>query len=119
MDSLLYNNTWTIVDLPPDSKAIVCKCVFKRKYNSDGSIQTFKVRLAAKDFRQKERINYSDTALVARITSIKVILALSSIYNLYLHQMNVKTAFLNCQLDEEVYIEQSDSFVLLWNEHKV
>jgi hypothetical protein len=53
MDSLLYNNTWTIVDLPPDSKAIICKWVFRRKYNSDGSIQTFKVRLAAKGFRQK------------------------------------------------------------------
>jgi hypothetical protein len=119
MDSLLYNNTWTIVDVPPNSNTIVCKWVFRRKYNSDGSIQTFKVRWAAKSFRQKKRINYFDTALVTHITSIKVILALSSIYNLYLYQINVKTAFLNCQLDEGVYIEQLDSFVLLWNEHKV
>jgi outer membrane protease len=53
MDSLLYNNAWTIVDLPLGSKAIGYKWVFKRKYNSDRSIQIFKVRLVAKGFTQK------------------------------------------------------------------
>jgi len=55
MDSLLYNNTWTIVDLPLGSKAIGYKWVFKRKYNNDGSIQIFKVRLVAKGFKQKKK----------------------------------------------------------------
>lgn len=120
MDSLLSNNTWCIVDLPPGSKAIGCKWVFRRKYNTDGSIQTFKARLVAKGFRQKEGIDYFDTyAPVARITSIRVLLALSSIYNLYVHQMDVKTAFLNGDLDEEVYMEQPEGFVLPGNEHKV
>ena len=54
MNSLLYNNTQTIVDLPQDSMTIGYKWVFKRKYNSDGSIQMFKARLVAKSFKQKK-----------------------------------------------------------------
>ena len=86
MDSILSNNTWILVDLPSGSKPIGCKWVFRRKYNTDGSLQTFKARLVAKGFRQKEGINYFDTyALVARIASIRVLLALASIFNLYVH----------------------------------
>ena len=120
MDSLLCNNTWKIVDLPPGSKVIGCKWVFRRKYNTNVSIQTFKARLVAKGFRQKEGIDYFDTyAPVARITSIRVLLSLSSIYDLFVHQMDVKTAFLNGDLDEEVYMEQPEGFLLPGNEHKV
>jgi hypothetical protein len=57
--------------------------------------------------------------MVAHITSIRVLLALSSIYNLYLHQMDVKTTFLNGELNDKVYMEQPEGFVLLGNEHKV
>ena len=82
--------------------------MFRRKNNTDGSLQTFKARLA-KGFRQKEGIDYFDTyALIARIASIRVLLALASIFNLYVHQMDVKTAFLDGDLDEEVYIEQPE-----------
>ena len=106
MDSILSNNTWILVDLPSGSKPIVCKWMFKRKYNIDGSLQTFKARLVTKGFRQKEGIDYFDTyAPVARIASIRVLLALASIFNLYVHQMDVKTAFLNGDLDEKVYME--------------
>ena len=58
MDSIMSNNTWVLVDLPVGSKPIGCKWVFRRKYNFDGSLQTFKVRLIAKDFKQKEGIDY-------------------------------------------------------------
>jgi uncharacterized metal-binding protein len=76
--------------------------------------------LVAKGFRQKEGINYFDIyALVARITFIIILLALSSVYNLYVHQIDVKTTFLNEELDEEVYMEQLEGFALLGNEHKV
>ena len=120
MDSLISNNTWIIVDLPPSSKPIGCKWVFRRKYNTDGSLQTFKARLVAKGFKQKEGIDYFDTyAPVARITSIRVLLALASLYNLFVHQMDVKTAFLNGELDEEVYMEQPEGFILPGNEKKV
>ena len=86
MDSILSNNTWILVDLPTSSKPIGCKWVFRRKYNANGSIQTFKARLVAKGFKQREGVDYFDTyALVTRITSIPVLLALSSIYELIVH----------------------------------
>ena len=106
MDLILSNNTWVLVDLPTGSKPIGCKWVFRRKCNTNGSIQTFKARLVAKDFKQRERVDYFDTyAPVARITSIRVLLALTSIYKLIIHQMDVKIAFVNGDLDEEVYME--------------
>uniref|UniRef100_A0A2N9I931 Reverse transcriptase Ty1/copia-type domain-containing protein n=1 Tax=Fagus sylvatica TaxID=28930 RepID=A0A2N9I931_FAGSY len=119
-DSILSNNTWVLVDLPPGSNTIGCKWVFRRKYRTDGTIQTFKVRLVAKGFRQREGIDYFDTyAPVARITSIRVLIALASIYKLVVHQMDVKTAFLNGDLDEEVYMDQPEGFVLPGKEKKV
>ena len=120
MDSILSNNTWVLVDLPPGSKPIGCKWVFRRKYNTDGSLQTFKARLVAKGFRQKEGLDYFDTyAPVARMTSIRTLIALASIYKLHIHQMDVKTAFLNGDLNEEVYMEQPEGYVLPGNEKKV
>uniref|UniRef100_A0A2N9IZW8 Reverse transcriptase Ty1/copia-type domain-containing protein n=1 Tax=Fagus sylvatica TaxID=28930 RepID=A0A2N9IZW8_FAGSY len=77
-------------------------------------------KLVAKGFRQREGIDYFDTyAPVARITSIRVLIALASIYKLVVHQMNVKIAFLNGDLDEEVYMDQPEGFVLPGNEKKV
>ncbi|XP_075100545.1 uncharacterized protein LOC142176513 [Nicotiana tabacum] len=90
-----------------------------RKYNTDGSVQTFKA-LVAKGFTQKEGIDYFDIyAPVARITSIRVLLSLDSIYDLYVHQMAVKTTFLNGNLSEEIYMQQPEGFVLPGNEKKV
>jgi hypothetical protein len=120
IDSILSNNTWILIDLPLGSKPIGCKWVFRRKYNTDGSLQTFKAKLVANGFRQKEGIYYFDTyAPVARIASIRVLLALASIFNLYVHQMDVKTAFLNGDLDEEVYMEQPEGFIMHEHEKKL
>lgn len=80
MDSIMSNNTWIIVDLPQGHKAIKCKWVFRKKFNTDGSLQTFKVMIVAKGFTHKEGIDYFDTcAPIARITSIRVLIALASI----------------------------------------
>ena len=74
----------------------------------------------AKGFKQREGVDYFDTyAPVARIISIRVLLALASIYKLFVHQMDVKTAFLNSDNDEEVYMKQPEDFVLPRNEKKI
>ena len=120
MNSIMFNHTWELVDLPPRSKAIGFKWVFRKKYHTDSTLNTFKARLVAKGYRQKKGIDYFDTyAPVARITSIRILFALASIHDLYVHQMNVKTTFLNGDLNEEIYMEQPEGFVLPGNEHKV
>ena len=94
--------------------------MFRRKYNTDGSIQTFKAIVVAKGFTQNEGVDYFDTySPVVRITSIRVLFVLASIYKLYVHQMDVKTPFLNGDLKEEVYMEQPEGFILSGNEKKV
>ncbi|WRX14694.1 Reverse transcriptase [Theobroma cacao] len=79
-----------------------------------------KVKFVAKGFKQKEVIDYFDTyTLVARIKSIRTLIALALIYKLHIHQTDVKTIFLNGDLKEEVYMEQPEGFILLKNEKKV
>ncbi|GKC90152.1 zinc finger, CCHC-type containing protein [Tanacetum coccineum] len=97
---------------------IGCKWIFKRKMKFDGSIDKFKARLVIQGFRQKEGIDYFDTyAPVSRITTIRLLLA--AIHSLVIHQMDVKTSFLNGDLEEEVYIKKMEGFVMPSNEHKV
>ncbi|GJY27434.1 zinc finger, CCHC-type containing protein [Tanacetum coccineum] len=103
MDSIMGNNTWVLADLPPGSKPLSCKWIFKRKLKVDGTIEKCKARLVFQGFKQKSRIDYFDTyALVARISTIRLLIAIASIHNLVNHQMDVKTTFLNGDLDEEV-----------------
>ncbi|KAJ0712899.1 putative RNA-directed DNA polymerase [Helianthus annuus] len=120
MDSIMQNNTWKLSDLPPGCKPLGCKWIFKKKMKVDGSIEKFKARLVIQGFRQKEGIDYFDTyAPVARISTIRLLVALAAIHNLVIHQMDVKTAFLNGDLDEEIYMKQPEGFVMPGNEHKV
>ncbi|GJQ89253.1 zinc finger, CCHC-type containing protein [Tanacetum coccineum] len=103
MDSIMGNNTWVLADLPPGCKPLGCKWIFKRKPKVDGTIEKFKARLVFQGFKQKSEIDYFDTyAPVARISTIRLLIAMVSIHNLIIHQMDVKTAFLNGDLDEEV-----------------
>jgi hypothetical protein len=120
MDSIMGNNTWILVDLPPGSIPIGCKWIFKTKLKVDGTVEKFKARLVAKGFKQKEGLDYFDTyAPVARIATIRTLIALASIYNFEIHQMDVKTAFLNGELEEEIYMHQPEGFVMPNHERKV
>ena len=109
--SIMKNDVWDIV-LKQEGKSIVSsKWIFKIKHAADGSIEKYKARFVAIGFSQKEGIDYEETfAPVARYTPIRIIMALTSIMKWDLHQMDVKTAFLNGVIEEEVYIEQPQGF---------
>ncbi|GKB23733.1 retrovirus-related pol polyprotein from transposon TNT 1-94 [Tanacetum coccineum] len=114
-DSNHRNNSWILVDLPPGSKAIKSKWIFKRKLRVDINIEKFKARLVDKGFTQREELDYFDTyASVARTTTIRILIALASINKLIIHQMDVKTAFLNGESEEEVYMEQPEDDMFIF-----
>ena len=120
LESMKVNQVWELVDLPIGRRAIGNKWVLKIKHKVDGSIERFKARLVAKGFTQQEGIDYEETfSHVVRFTSIRLILALVACLDLELHQMDVKTAFLNGELDEEIYMDQPTGFVKEGNKHKV
>lgn len=111
-DSLLKNNTWTLVDPPPNRPIVSSKWLFRRKYKSDGSIDRYKARFVACGFSHIEGIDYYETfSPVIKMTSLRVLLALATIHNYYVHQMDVTTAFLNGVLNEEIYISQPLGFI--------
>nr|KAJ0199071.1 hypothetical protein LSAT_V11C600308400 [Lactuca sativa] len=120
IDSIMHKNTLVLSDLPPGCKALGCKWILKRKMKVDGTIDKYKARLVIQGFRQKEGIDYFDIyAPVARISTIRLLLALEVIHNIVIHQMDVKNAFLNGDSDEEIYMKQTKGFVMPGNEHKV
>lgn len=110
-DSFIKNRTWILVDRPKDQRVVDNKWVFKVKKNPDDSIDRFKARLVARGFTQEYGVNYFETfSPVVRFTSIRIILAIASSRKMYLKQFDVKTAFLNGELDEEVFMEQPVGF---------
>ncbi|KAG8474765.1 hypothetical protein CXB51_031711 [Gossypium anomalum] len=112
MDSMYENQVWTLVDPPKGVKPIGCKWVFKKKIDMDGNVQTYKGRLVAKGFRQIHGVNYDETfSPVAMFKSIRISLAIAAFHDYEIWQMDVKTAFLNGKLEEDVYMTQPEGFV--------
>ena len=96
-----------MVDRPYECKLVGCKWVFKKKLRPDGTIEKYNTRLVAKGYTQKEGEDYFDTySLVARLMTIRVLLSLAASHGLLVHQMDVKIAFLNRELEEEIYMDQ-------------
>jgi hypothetical protein len=120
MDSVMSNGTWEVVDRPYGCKHVGCKWMFKKKLRPYGIIEKYKMRLVAKGYTQKECEDYFDTySPVARLTTIQVLLSLTVSHGLLVYQMDVKTAFLNGELEEEIYMDQPDGFVAESQEGKV
>ena len=100
------NRVWDLVELLDGIKAIGCKWVFKTKKDSLGNIERHKARLIAKGFNQREGIDYTKTfSSVSKKYSLRIIMALVAHFDFDLHQMDVKTTFLNGNLEEEVYMK--------------
>jgi hypothetical protein len=109
--SIIKNKVWEIVPKLKNKDGVSYIWLFKIKHVANGSIEKYKARFVARGFSQKEGIDYEETfALVARYTSIRTIIALAAKMKWKLHQMDVKIAFLNGVIEEEVYIEQPQGF---------
>ncbi|CAL1408028.1 unnamed protein product [Linum trigynum] len=106
LSALYANQTWEITDLPEGIKPVGNKWVYKVKLIPDGTLERFKARLVAKGYTQIYGIDYRDTfSPVAKLNSVKMLLVVASTQNWHLHQMDVNNAFLNGDLDEDVYME--------------
>jgi hypothetical protein len=109
--SLLENGTWELVECPPGVKPVPMKWVFKIKRNADGSVERFKARLVAKGFLQKQGVDFEEVyAPVSKQTTVRTLLAVCADKDLELQQLDVKTAFLNGHLDEEIYMQQAQGY---------
>jgi len=110
MQSLLKNRTWDLVELPKGRRALGTKWVLTVKEKADGS-RRFKARLVVKGFMQEAGVDYQETfAPVIKIQSLRILLGIGNQRRMYIHQMDVKTAFLNGVLEEDIYMEQPEGF---------
>ena len=111
-DSLLFNNTFDILDgLPKGRKAIGSKWVYRVKSNSDGSVDKFKARFTAKGFSQKEGIDYNETyAAVVKMTSFRTLCSIAAQKGYHTQHWDVGNAFLNSTLDEEIYCKMPEGY---------
>nr|KYP59934.1 Retrovirus-related Pol polyprotein from transposon TNT 1-94 [Cajanus cajan] len=110
-NALLNNGTWTLVSLPPNKTAIGCKWVFRIKENLDGTVNKYKARLVAKGFHQQFGSDYNETfSPVVKPVTIRLILTLALTHHWSIQQLDVNNAFLNDNLQEEVYMSQPPGF---------
>ncbi|MCO5560344.1 hypothetical protein L7F22_013956 [Adiantum nelumboides] len=99
IDSIHKNHTWDLVDLPTGKKPIGTKWVFKVKIKQDGTIDRYKARLVAKGYAQQKGIDYDETfAPTSRASTVRSLVAIAAHHNWKVHQLDIKTAFLNGDL---------------------
>jgi|SRR5579862_4602875 len=113
LNPLIKNESWDYVGRPRNRQVVNCKFIFKHKKNEIAQIVRLKARLVARGFSQIYGVDYLDTyAPVVKLASIRILLAIAAIYGppVEVHQMDVVTAFLAGELDEEIYMEQSEGF---------
>ncbi|GKA97516.1 retrotransposon protein, putative, ty1-copia subclass [Tanacetum coccineum] len=112
IQSMMDNMVWVLVDLPPGCKTVGSKCFFKKKTDMDGIVHVYKARLVAKGYTQLYGVDYEETfSPVADIRAIRILISIAAYYDYEIWQMDVKTAFLNGYLDEDIYMVQPEGFV--------
>ena len=120
IQSIEKNKTWTLTKLPTGHKPIGLKWVFKIKKNADGEVIKHKARLVAKGYVQKHGIDFEEVfAPVARLDTVKLILAMAANRGWEVHHLDVKTAFFNGELEEEVYVSQLEGYAVKGKEQYV
>ncbi|GKD26495.1 retrovirus-related pol polyprotein from transposon TNT 1-94 [Tanacetum coccineum] len=112
LNQFVANDVWDLVPLPKNQSIIGTKWGFRNKLDKNGIVSRNKARLVAQGYNQQEGIDYDETyALVARLESIRILLALACAKDFKLYQMDVKSAFLNGFINKEVYIAQPLGFI--------
>jgi hypothetical protein len=120
LESIKKSDTWDLVDLPKEKECIGVKWVYKTKYKENGEVDKYKARLLAKGFAQEYGVDYNETfAPVARLYTIRMVLATTTQHNWKVYQMDVKSTFLNGYLEEEVYVQQPPGYEVKGQEDKV
>jgi hypothetical protein len=110
-NSIMKNDVWEVVPRPEGKSVVTSKWLYKLKHAVDGSTEKYKAHFVARGFSQIEGVDYDETfASVARYTSIRAVISITAEMGWKIHQMDVKTAFLNGLIEEEVYIEQPLGF---------
>ncbi|GJR70439.1 retrotransposon protein, putative, ty1-copia subclass [Tanacetum coccineum] len=112
IQSMMDNMVWVLVDLPPGCKTVGSKWIFKKKTDMDDILHTYKARLVAKGYTQLYGVDYEETfSPVADIRAIRILISIAAYYDYEIWQMDIKTAFLNGYLDEDIYMVQPEGFV--------
>lgn len=105
LSTIERTSTWEIVDAPPNIKPIGCKWIYKIKFHVDESVERFKALLVVQGYNQIEGINYFDNYFpIAKMTTIRMNIALKTINTWFIHQLDVNNAFLHEDLHEDVYL---------------
>ncbi|GIL57256.1 hypothetical protein Vafri_12510 [Volvox africanus] len=111
IEAQLANGTWELAKPPPGAKLLPCRWVYKVKHNADGSVERFKARLVAKGYEQRAGIDYGELfAPTSRFASLRALLAVAAAKKMIVHQMDVSTAFLNGELEEELWMQQPPGY---------
>ena len=114
------NDVWVLVELPKGVKQICCKWIFKNKRDSNGNVKRYKARLVTKGFTQKEGIYYKETfSPVSSKDSFRILMAVVTHYDWELHKMDVRTAFLNGDIEEVIDMMQPENFESKESKHLV
>ncbi|GKA34759.1 retrotransposon protein, putative, ty1-copia subclass [Tanacetum coccineum] len=112
IQSMMDNMVWVLVDLPSSCKTVGSKWIFEKKTDMDGIVHTYKACFVAKGYTQLYGVDYKETfSLVADIRAIRILISIATFYDYEIWQMDVKTAFLNGYLDEDIYMVQLKGFI--------